>query len=145
MARAERILSDEGIQTELDIYNPLVPGDGVLAATLFIELTSDAQLREWLPKLVGIERSVELQVGRDASVVRGQVDADHDKQLTRDEMTASVHYAHFRLSPHQAAVLAEGPVAVVVTHPEYDHRAELSAETRAELATDVAAVAEGTG
>ena len=28
MARAEKILSDEGIQTELDIYNPLIPEPG---------------------------------------------------------------------------------------------------------------------
>src|SRR3954451_8240958 len=48
MARAEKILTDEGIQTELDIYNPLIPSPGHLAATLFIELTSDAELREWL-------------------------------------------------------------------------------------------------
>ena len=33
MARAERILTDEGIQTELDIYNPLIPEPGMLAAT----------------------------------------------------------------------------------------------------------------
>jgi len=49
MARAERILSDEGIQTELDVYNRLLPAPGELSATMFIELTSDEQLREWLP------------------------------------------------------------------------------------------------
>ncbi len=37
MARAEKIISDEGIQTELDIYNRLLPGVGELSATLFIE------------------------------------------------------------------------------------------------------------
>jgi len=39
MARAERLHSDEQIQTELDIYNPLIPSPGELSATLFIELT----------------------------------------------------------------------------------------------------------
>src|SRR5215207_6181907 len=63
MARAERLFSDEQIETELAIYNPLVPGPGELAATLFIELTSKDQLMEWLPKLVGIERSIELVAG----------------------------------------------------------------------------------
>ena len=56
MARAEKIISDEAIQVELDIYNRLLPGKGELSATLFIELTSDDALREWLPRLVGIER-----------------------------------------------------------------------------------------
>src|SRR5579884_1166174 len=51
MARAERMLTDEAIQNELDAYNPLIPDPGELSATLFLELTSDAELREWLPKL----------------------------------------------------------------------------------------------
>ena len=55
MARVEKIISDEAIQTELDIYNRLLPAPGELSATLFIELTSEPDLREWLPKLVGIE------------------------------------------------------------------------------------------
>ena len=39
MARAEKIISDEGIETELRVYNPLIPEPGQLCATLFIELT----------------------------------------------------------------------------------------------------------
>ena len=39
MARAEKLITDEAIQAELDIYNPLVPEAGQLAATLFVELT----------------------------------------------------------------------------------------------------------
>ena len=58
MARVERIFTDAGIQDELDVYNPLIPEPGQLCATLFIELTSDDQMREWLSKLVGIEHSV---------------------------------------------------------------------------------------
>ena len=36
MARVEKIISDEGIQTELDIYNRLLPAPGELSATLLI-------------------------------------------------------------------------------------------------------------
>ena len=63
MARAEKMVSDAAIQGELDVYNPLIPEAGSLAATLFIELTNKDDLVEWLPKLVGIERSVELRMG----------------------------------------------------------------------------------
>ena len=49
MARVEKIISDEAIQTELDIYNRLLPSPGELSATLLIELTTEADLREWLP------------------------------------------------------------------------------------------------
>ena len=45
MARVEKIFTDDGIQAELDVYNPLVPEAGQLRATMFIELTSDDQMR----------------------------------------------------------------------------------------------------
>ena len=57
MARVEKLVTDEEIQVELDTYNPMIPEPGQLTATVFLELTSDEQMREWLPKLVGIERS----------------------------------------------------------------------------------------
>jgi hypothetical protein len=82
MARAERMLTDEAIQSELDIYNPLVPEPGQLAMTLFIELTDKDGLMNWLPKLVGIERSLELRLG-DGTAVPSTPEAAHAQQLTR--------------------------------------------------------------
>ncbi|HEX2578264.1 MAG TPA: DUF3501 family protein [Aquihabitans sp.] len=139
MARAEKIFTDEGIQTELDIYNPLIPEPAHLAATLFIELTTDEQMREWLPKLVGIERHVVFRLGEgpDADWVRCTVDADHEKQLTRDEITAAVHYVHFELTSNQIELFRTGPVSLVVDHPEYVHETPLTDENVAELVADL--------
>jgi hypothetical protein len=139
MARAERMLTDEAIQTELDIYNPLVPEAGQLAATLFIELTSPDEMEEWLPKLVGIERSVELHIGDggDRIVVPATPEEAHAAQLTRTELTASVHYVHFVLDDAQAAAFARGPVAVATNHPAYRESTALSAATWSELLMDV--------
>ncbi len=139
MARVERIGSDEGIQVELDTYNPLIPDPGRLAATLFIELTDDDEMREWLPKLVGIEAAVELRLGPgdDTEVVRCEVDPDHQRQLTREETTASVHYLHFSLSPEQVDMVEAGPVRLALAHPAYGHETELSVDSRAELVKDL--------
>ncbi len=139
MARVEKLISDEAIETELAIYNPLIPDAGSLAATLFIELTTEDELRMWLPRLVGIETEIELRLGSgdDAIVVRCVVDADHAKQLTRDEITASVHYVHWQLTPDQVEAFARGPVQLAVTHPNYQHAVELSDDTRAELLADL--------
>ena len=137
MARAEKILSDEGIQTELDVYNKVIPEPGTLSATLFIELVTDAELREWLPKLVGIERSIVLRFA--GHEVRCRPEADHEAQLTRDEITASVHYVVFELTPEQVADWGHGPVALAVDHPAYQHSTTLSDDTVAELATDLRA------
>jgi Protein of unknown function (DUF3501) len=135
MARAEKILSDEGIQTELDIYNKVIPEPGTLSATLFIELVSDEELREWLPKLVGIERSVVLRFG--GFEVRCRPEADHEAQLTRDEITASVHYVFFELTPEQVAAWGTGPVELAVDHPAYQFSTTLREEVVSELRSDL--------
>ena len=57
MARAERMVSDEQIQEELDVYNALLPEPGELSATLFIELTDEAALRTGSRSWWAIERS----------------------------------------------------------------------------------------
>lgn len=136
MARVERLISDEAIEGELAVYNPLIPEPGELAATLFIELTTEEQLREWLPQLVGIEGSVRLVVGDDV-VIPATVDDDHAEQLTRDDVTASVHYVHFRLDDAAVAKLADGPVTLRVEHPSYQHETVLTDENVAELLTDL--------
>jgi hypothetical protein len=139
MARAEKIISDEGIETELRVYNPLIPEPGHLAATMFIELTSDEQLREWLPKLVGVEHRVVFRIGQgDGAIeVRCVVDPDHEKQLTRDEITASVHYVHFDLTPDQIDRFAAEPVTLRVDHPNYEHELVLPDDAKAELLRDL--------
>ena len=141
MARAEKMLSDEAIETELSIYNPLIPAAGELSATLFVELTSKDDLMTWLPKLVGIETSVFLRVGDES--VRCEVDPDHEKQLTREEITASVHYVRWSLTPDQVERFAAGPVTLAVDHPAYSESTELSEETRASLLDDLRGSAEG--
>ena len=136
MARVEKLLSDEAIETELQIYNPLVPEPGQLCATLFVELTSKDALMEWLPKLVGIERAVALRLP-DGSVVRAVVDEAHDAQLTRDEITASVHYVRWDLTTEQVEAFATGPVQVIVDHPNLHVATELRPDTAAELLNDL--------
>ncbi|MEY4373304.1 MAG: hypothetical protein RL219_2073 [Actinomycetota bacterium] len=138
MARVERILSDEGIQTELDIYNSLIPEPGHLCATLFIELTSEDQMREWLPRLVGIERSFSLRLA-DGTMVRCRPEAQHEAQLTREEVTAAVHYLTWDFTPEQVSAAMAGPMTLVCDHPAYLEEVPLAGETVRELTGDLAA------
>jgi hypothetical protein len=139
MARAEKMASDAAIQGELDVYNPLIPEAGSLAATLFIELTNKDDLVEWLPKLVGIERSVELRMGApgDHDVVRARPDAEHERQLTRATITASVHYVHFDLTTAQISRFASEAVQVAIAHANYAYATELSDSSKQSLLDDL--------
>jgi hypothetical protein len=138
MVRAERILSDEGVQGELDVYNPLIPAPGELSATLFIELTDEAALREWLPRLVGIERAARLRIRQPNGAVAevpGVPEEAHEQTLTREDVTASVHYLRFEVGDPEA--FASGEVELAVEHPAYQARAVLSEETKRELLADL--------
>ncbi|MCZ7531324.1 MAG: DUF3501 family protein [Acidimicrobiia bacterium] len=144
MARAERMLRDEQIAHEVEVYNELIPDPGELSATLFLELTSDDQLREWLPKLVGVQRHVRFRFGSGDGAENGvdnSVDSipEDEERLTReDETTPAVHYVKFRFTPTQAAALREGPAFLEITHAEYRESVELSPAQRSELAADLA-------
>ena len=140
MARVEKILTDEAIQHEVDTYNALIPEPGQLSATLFLELTSKDQLVEWLPKLVGIERSVRLVIGSpDAGglIVPCIPEESHEDQLTRPDVTASVHYIRFELDDAAIERFASEPVALAVDHDHYLESTPLSDTTKASLLTDL--------
>jgi hypothetical protein len=136
MARVERLYSDEAIQVELDVYNPVIPDPGQLCATLFVELTTDEEMREWLPKLVGIENAPVFRLAGGAEV-RAVVDEQHASQLTRDTVTAAVHYVHFRFTEPQIAAFASGPVVLAMDHPNYPEATEIASATISELLTDL--------
>src|SRR6266853_3618304 len=64
MLRIERIFEDEGIQGELDAYNPLIPDGGNWKATMLIEYPDEAERRRMLAQMKGIERRVWVEVER---------------------------------------------------------------------------------
>jgi hypothetical protein len=136
MIRAEKLVTDEGVMEELKVYNPMIPNPGQLCATLFLELTSEEQVREWLTKLAGLENSIFIQLS-DGSKIRGTIDAQHAAGLTRPDVTAAVHYLTFEFTPEQVEQFAFGPVSVVCDQPNYLQMADLLESTKTELLTDL--------
>ena len=112
-----------------------IPDDGELSGTLFIEIDDADKLREWLPKLVGIQRALRFELG-DGS--RAAAVPEDEERLTREETTATVHYLKFPFTPSQQQLLARGPARLVVDHPSYQAVTELSDDQRAALSTDFA-------
>jgi hypothetical protein len=135
MARAERMLRDEQIAHELQTYNELVPADGELSGTLFIEITDRESLQYWLPRLVGIHEHLQFVVG-DTTIPGRAEDVD---RLTRERTTTTVHYLKFAFTHEQQRAFGTGPVRLVVDHPEYQVDLTLSDEQRDELIGDFAA------
>ncbi|MBB5016522.1 DUF3501 family protein [Rehaibacterium terrae] len=105
MLRIERIFEPEGIQDELDAYNPLIPDGSNLKATMLIEFPDIEQRRRELARLGGIEHRVYAQVdGHD------RIFAIADEDLGRSEAgkTAAVHFLRFEFAPAQIMALRAG-------------------------------------
>ena len=136
MMRAEKVVRDEQILEELHAYNPLIPEAGQLSATLFIELTTPEQMLEWLPKLVNIESSIVFKLS-DGSIVTAITEEGHAETLTRDNVTAAVHYIRFEFTPQQVEAFASGDVEILCVHPAYIEVANLPQFVIDELLTDL--------
>lgn len=131
--RAERLVKEEQIQAELDIYNELIPGAHELSATLMIEIPEMARIREELDRLIGIDEHVRLDVG--GTTVHASFDP---KQFEEDRISA-VQYVRFPLGPELAARFADlaVPVALGVAHPNYRASAVIEGASRESLVLDL--------
>ncbi|PZP50515.1 MAG: DUF3501 domain-containing protein [Azospira oryzae] len=117
MLRAERIFEEEGIQDELDAYNPLVPDGTNWKATMMIEYPDLDERKAMLKKLIGIEDRVWVQVG---GLERVYAIADEDLERETPEKTSSVHFLRFELTPQMIEALRAGAnLAIGVDHPQY--------------------------
>ena len=136
MLRIERIFEEEGIQSELDAYNPLLPDGGNWKATLFIEYPDVDQRRRMLERLKGIERRTWVQVG---DLERIFAIADEDLERENEEKTAAVHFVRFELPAALREALRRGArLTIGVDHPAYRAVLEPSPEQRAALLADLA-------
>ena len=105
MLRIEKTFEEEGIQDEIDAYDPLVPDGTNFKATMLIEYEDVEERKKALSKLRGVEDRVWVQVEGHARVY---AIADEDLERENEEKTSSVHFLRFELSPAMIASLKAG-------------------------------------
>jgi hypothetical protein len=137
MLRIEKIFEEQGIQDEIDAYNPLIPDGRNLKATMLIEYEDEGERREALGKLRGIEDRVWVRAEGCAPVY---AIADEDLERENDVKTSSVHFLRFELTREMADALKYGvALAIGVDHPHYTAKLDpVGAEARASLVKDLA-------
>jgi hypothetical protein len=136
MLRIERIFEEQGIQGELDAYNPLVPDGSNWKATMLIEYPDEAERKRMLGRLKGIERQVWVQVQGCARVA---AIADEDLERENEEKTSAVHFLRFELDRTMRERLRKGAeLTVGVEHPQYRASTTVAPDIRAALAADLA-------
>jgi hypothetical protein len=136
MLRIEKIFDEEGIQSELDAYNPLVPDGSNFKATMLIEYDNETERKAALARLIGIEDRLFIQAeGQD----RVYAIADEDLERENAEKTSAVHFVRFELTQTMKNALKGGAqMRLGCDHPNYPaHLEELPQETLASLLKDL--------
>ena len=117
MLRIERIFEADGINEELEAYNPLIPDGSNWKATFMVEFPDVEERRAMLGQLVGIENRVYVQIGDHG---RTFAIADEDLDRADETKTSAVHFLRFELSADQVDDLRGGaPLVAGIDHDVY--------------------------
>ncbi len=117
MLRIEKIFEADGIQEEIEVYNPLIPDGNNWKATFMIEYSDESERRQALAKLKGIDKHVWIKVA-DCDPVYPISNEDLERES--EEKTAAVHFMRFELSDEMISKAKSGqPIAMGIDHPEY--------------------------
>ncbi|MBC52891.1 MAG: hypothetical protein CMQ34_03555 [Gammaproteobacteria bacterium] len=120
MMRAENLHDEQDIAQELAAYNPLIPDGNNLKCTLMIELSDPGQRQQALRKLVGLEHSIDLQIGNNAPV---NAIADEDLIRTTTDKTSAVHFLRFQFTAEMIAAACAGAHWTLASrHPAYAYQ-----------------------
>jgi hypothetical protein len=119
MLRVERIFEADGIQDELEAYNPLIPDGSNWKVTFLIEFPDAEERRTRLAGLKGIEDKCWVQVQGCDPV---HAIADEDLERENDEKTSAVHFLRFELAPDMVnRAKAGAAISLGIDHPNYTY------------------------
>lgn len=136
MLRIEKIFEADGIQEELDVYNPLIPDGNNWKATFMVEYDNPEERKQALARMIGIEKKIWIKVG-DCDPVNPISNEDLDRET--EDKTSSVHFMRFELTPEMVEKAKAGSkISAGIDHPAYQHTVEQIAENvRASLVEDL--------
>jgi Protein of unknown function (DUF3501) len=132
MVRAEKITDLDKVREEVEVYNDLIPYAGELSATLFLEITEQAQIRDELLKFSGIDETLFLQIAQSS------IPARFEPGRSKEDKISAVQYVKFAVPESARAALAEGAATeLVIEHPNYHARARVESATQQCLIEDL--------
>lgn len=135
MLRIEKIFEEEGIQSEIEAYAPLVPDGSNWKATMLIEYIDVNERKRELARLIGVEDRMFVEV---EGYERVYAIADEDLDRENEQKTSAVHFVRFEFTPAmRAAVKAGAAVKLGCDHTHYPSHMQIPAETLASLAGDL--------
>jgi len=119
MLRIEKIFEADGINEELESYNPLIPDGKNWKATFMLEFEDVEERRVKLSELVGVEANVWMQIKGFDKIVPIY---NEDMERSTESKTSAVHFMRFELTDEMInALKSGGTLAAGIDHPKYPH------------------------
>ncbi len=119
MLRAEKIFEKEGIEEELDAYNPLIPTGSNWKGTMMIEFVDAEERIKALERLIGIDRQTWVKVGDLEKVF---AISNEDLERETETKTSAVHFMRFELTDEMVSLAKSGAdISVGIDHENYTH------------------------
>lgn len=135
MLRIEKIFEAEGINEELEAYNPLIPDGQNWKATFMLEFPNEQERKERLAKLLGVEKVTWVQIGDYDKVYPI---SNEDLERETDEKTSSVHFMRFELGSEMIQAVKTGvSIQMGIDHAEYQQQVSLTLESQQALVADL--------
>ena len=135
MLRIEKIFESEGIEEELNAYNPLIPDGSNLKATAMLEYQDVDERKRQLALLRGIEDQVWIQVDGFEPVYSI---SNEDLERSNAEKTSAVHFMRFELSSGMVSALRSGAALKMgSSHECYPHHTTVDADVCEALLGDL--------
>lgn len=122
MVYLDRLENEKDIQHEIDVYSSLLPCDGKIKATLYINAYDYNDLNKVFKELPGIYNSVFLKVGE--KLIQGEPEGGRNQ----GEAFSTVQYLTFNLEGAKSS-----DIEVIVLHENYKVSKKLSEELAKQL------------
>jgi len=134
MIRAERMVKDEDINFEIEVYNDLIPEQNQLSATFFIEIPDENERKHKLKELVGIHDGIFISFKDQKIKAKANEQSDMDYKFGK---AATIHFIKFDFDNHQKELFKNEKAFIEINHKDLNIKQEIPQEVKEELVKDL--------
>ncbi|MBT4318081.1 MAG: DUF3501 family protein [Candidatus Marinimicrobia bacterium] len=132
--RAERLVHDETIQEEIEVYNSLLPKSNSLSATLFIEVTEESKIKSILNQFIGLTEGESLFF----EIIGQKINAEFEAGREESDKISSVHYVNFKINQELIPLFEnDEEIKLQIQYKDYFHSQTLSSKSKLSLFNDL--------
>jgi len=134
MIRAERMVKDEDINFEIEVYNDLIPEQNQLSATFFIEISDENERKHKLKELVGIHDGIFISFKDQKIKAKANEQSDMDYKFGK---AATIHFIKFDFDNYQKELFKNEKAFIEINHKDINIKQEIPQEVKEELVKDL--------